>query len=105
MSNFDSATAHKYFSAHFFNNTWNYIDKSTRTDEESEMMILNAMSSLLHWRERGDATATNLSISYWQISRCYSLAKNASEAKYYANKCFEVSKDQQTPPFYLAYAY
>ena len=105
MSDFDTSKAHKYFSAHFFNTTWSYIDKKERSDEDNEMMILNALSSLLHWKNRGDATDTNLSISYWQISRVYSLANNAPEALYYANKCFDVSKDGKTPPFYLTYGY
>ncbi|MCO4781477.1 MAG: hypothetical protein KC646_04080 [Candidatus Cloacimonetes bacterium] len=105
MSKIDTQAAHKFFSANFFNTTWDFIDKETRTDEENEDMILNAMSSLMHWKLRGDATDTNISISYWQISRVYSLANNAQEASHYGHKCLEVSKDGKTPPFYLAYAY
>lgn len=105
MSKIDTQTAHKFFSANFFNNTWTFIDKETRTDIENEDMILHAMGSLLHWKLRGDATDTNMSISYWQISRVYSLAQNAQEAKHYGHKCLEVSKDGKTPPFYLAYGY
>lgn len=105
MSKFDNQSANQYFSTHFFNKTWDFIDKKQRSEEEVEDMILNALSSLHHWKLRGDATDTNLSISYWQISRVYSLANNPQEAIHYAHKCLEVSKDGKTPPFYLTYAY
>ncbi|MCJ8345604.1 hypothetical protein MJH12_08685 [bacterium] len=69
------------------------------------MMIFNAKSSLLHWIQRVDATDINLSISYWQISRCYSLVNNGSEALHYVKECLEISKDGKISAFYLIYAY
>ena len=101
----DTNNAHKHFSAACFNKTWDYIDKKERNEEDQEMMILNAMASLFHWKQREDCTSQNLSISYWQIAKVYGLNKNIQEAKSYAYKCLKVSENGQVPPFYLAYAY
>ena len=46
---FDPAKAHKFFSADCVNHAWGFIDKTDRTPEEDEQMLLLAMTSLWHW--------------------------------------------------------
>ncbi len=98
-------TAHQYFSVQCFNDTWNYIDKKERTDEENEKMIELAMASLWHWTQREDCTQQNLSIGYWQVSRVYALAGQAGNAVRYGNLCLEVSQGEDIPAFCVGYAY
>ncbi len=42
---FDLSTAHKFFSADCFNNTWGLIDKENRSPEEDDQMLLLATAS------------------------------------------------------------
>jgi len=94
---------HKYFSSHCFNKAWDLIDKTDRTDEESEEMVHYAMASLFHWSKRDDCTDRHKSIGCWQVSRCYALAGNMEHAERYGKLCLEFSENDE--PFYLGYAH
>lgn len=100
---FDVAAAHRYFSASCFNNAWTEIDKAERTLEETERMLLLAHASMWHWTERGDATPTNMSIGYWQLSRVHALAGEPESARKYARMCLEVTPEDD--PFCAGYAH
>ena len=43
---FDTASAHKYFSAHCFNSAWDLIEKKDRSAEEDQQMIDLAQASI-----------------------------------------------------------
>lgn len=98
----DEATAHRHFSAEFFNRAWELIEKKDRTLEDDERMISLAHASLGHWRLRVDCTDQNLSIGYWQISRVYAVLGQGANAKHYGELCLAVSGKE--PRFYLGYA-
>lgn len=100
---FDLNTAHRFFSADCFNRTWNLIEKTHRTAEEDQHMLMTAFASLWHWTQRPDCTRQNLSVGYWQVSRVYVLLKQAGPALQYATRCLEYSQGE--PPFYAGYAY
>ena len=101
--NFDPRDVHRHFSAACFNNAWTYIEKTERTAQDNERMILLSMASLWHWTQREDCAPRNLAVGYWQASRVYALAGLAGEARRYGELCLQYSKTE--PPFYLAYAY
>ena len=103
MPEFDSATAHRHFSAHCFNAAWEHIDKPERTSEETEEMIQCALASLWHWSQREDCTPTNLSIGYWQAARVYALAGEPTNARKYAQLCLDITPEDD--PFCLGYAH
>ncbi|MBR90446.1 MAG: hypothetical protein CMO66_04135 [Verrucomicrobiales bacterium] len=103
MPGLDSNAAHRLFSAHCFNTTWELIDKPGRTPEENEEMIQCTMASLWHWNQREDCTPTNLSIGYWQAARVYALAGEADNALKYSRLSLEVTPADN--PFYLGYAH
>ena len=103
MPEFDSATAHRHFSAHCFNAAWELIDKPERTPEETEQMIQRTMASLWHWNQCEDCTPTNLSIGYWQAARVYALADQADSAHKYAQLCLDITPEDD--PFCLGYAH
>lgn len=102
---FDLQEAHKYFSAHCFNQAWELIEKTIRSAEEDEQMIRLTLAAAWHWTQRSDCTPKNLSIGYWQNSRVYALVGQAENARRYAQLCLEVSQGEGIPPFYLGYAY
>src|ERR1051325_11159977 len=99
---FDAKAAHKHFSAHCFNKTWELIEKPSRLPDEDEEMISMCHASLWHWTQREDCAPRNLSIGYWQLSRVYSLAQRSDEARRYGRlSLFHAEKE---PAFYRAYA-
>jgi len=90
---FDVAAAHKYFAADCYNQTWNFIDKRNRTPEEDLSMLQTAMASLWHWSQREDATPTNFSIGYWQVSRVFALMGQADNARRYGEMSLKSAQD------------
>src|SRR5262245_27775596 len=100
---FDTAKAHRYFSANCFNKAWEFIEKPDRTPDEDEQMIRLSQASMWHWTQREDCKRQNLSIGYWQLSRVYAIAGRPDDARRYGQLCLEHSREE--PPFYLGYAY
>jgi hypothetical protein len=104
-TDFDQKVAHKYFSAECFNRAWDYIDKPVRKSSEGDTMLQLSMASLWHWTQREDCTPTNLSIGYWQVSRVYSLLRQADQARHYGQLCLDVSQIEGVEPYYRGCAY
>jgi len=69
--NFDLGTAHKYFAASCFNQTWIHLESAERCPADNEEMRALAHASLWHWQQRQDCTTRNLSIAFWLLSRVY----------------------------------
>jgi tetratricopeptide (TPR) repeat protein len=103
----DLASAHRFFSTHCFNAVWDLIDKPERSVDEDDAMVQLSLTSLWHWTQREDCSASNLSVGYWQVSRVYALVGRAEDARRYAQRCLQVSDDDDDDvgPFYLGYAY
>ena len=104
-TNIDLQAAHKYFSAECFNQAWDWIDKPRRNKTEEDKMLQLSLASLWHWTQREDCTATNLSVGYWQVSRVFSLLRQAENAKQYGELCLETANREGVEPFYRGYAY
>ena len=100
---FDLIAAHKVFSADNFNKTWEYIGGSERSQEDNLAMLHTAIASLWHWSQRGDATAKNLSVGYWQVSRVFSLIRQPDNARMYG--LLSLKHAEMLEPFYQGYAY
>lgn len=101
---FDLSAAHRYFSAHCFNQAWELIEKAERTPDEDEQMIRLSLAATWHWTQRSDCTPTHLSVGYWQAARIYAILGQAENARRYAQMCLEASQAPGVEPFYLAYA-
>lgn len=102
---FDLLAANKYFSATCFNQTWDYMDKPARTQDEDDAMLSLSLASLWHWTQREDCTSTNLSIGYWQVSRVFALLRQADNARHYGELCLEASLKEGVPAYHLGTAY
>lgn len=68
-------------------------------------MLQLSLASLWHWTQREDCNATNLSVGYWQVSRVFSLLRQAENAKQYGELCLETANWEGVEPFYRGYAY
>ena len=97
--------AHKYFSKHCFNETWDFLDKDNLTDLEKVQMISSAFASLYHWSKREEQTNQNMSVGYWQLSRVFAIVGDGQNSLKFANLCLDVSQNNDVSEFYLGYAY
>lgn len=101
----DLAAAHEHFSAACFNATWDLLDKTDRSDDESEEMLRLAQTSLWHWIQRSDSGAKQRSVGYWLLSRVHAVRGEATEARRDGERCLAESVDGDLPPFYRGFAY
>jgi hypothetical protein len=102
---FELKAAHEYFSTECFNRAWDLIEQEERTEEEDERMLHTSLASLWHWQQRSDCTARELSLGYWQVSRVYALIGRSENARWYADRCLEITEGAELPAFYQGYAY
>ncbi len=102
---FDIQSAHDYFAAECFNRAWDYIAKSRRSKRDDDQMLQLSLTSLWHWTQRKDVSATNLSVGYWQVSRVFALLRQADNARHYGELSLEAAQDQEVEAFYRGYAY
>jgi hypothetical protein len=68
-------------------------------------MIRLSLASTWHWKQRDDCTQVNLSVSFWQTSRIYSILEQVDNARRYARLCLNASQGEDVAQFYLGYAY
>jgi ketosteroid isomerase-like protein len=101
----DMQEIHKQLSVKCFNECWGLIEKTDRTAEDTENMLLLAAASLWHWKQRTDCQPSNLSVGYWQVSRVHALAGQHDMARLFGQKCLAVGQDSKLSPFYVGYAY
>lgn len=100
---FDATAAHRWYSATFFNQTWDLIDKADRSADENQQMVELCLASIAHWRLREDCKPVNLSIGYWLAARVHSLIGRADEALRYAWLSLEKGREQGA--FFEGYAH
>jgi hypothetical protein len=99
----DERFAHRYFASNCFNLAWTYIDRSDRSSQDDESMLLASAASLWHWTQREDCTLRNLSIGHWQLSRAYALAGQGDNAMRHATRSLELAEGES--PFYIGYGH
>ena len=102
---FDVDSAHRYFAARCFNDSWALIGKATRTADEEEALIALGHASLWHWTRRPDCSDKSLSIAYWMLARIYCLTSRVEGAERYAKRCLEISQRPGVPNYFLGCAH
>ena len=86
-----------------FNFTWTLLEKTDRTEDESEVMVKAAHASALHWLQVGQPV--NFARSEWQISRVYGVLNRAEGALHHGQRCLQICEDHGVGDFDLAFAY
>lgn len=94
---------HRDMAVSLFNLVWDLMGKPDRTPEENDKMIHAAHASRYHWGETG--TAVNLARGEWQISRVYAILNRIEPALYHAQRCLEITHQNNIGDFDLAFAY
>src|SRR5262245_10029573 len=96
----DLEKADHYYAAGAFNTTWEYLDKSKRSLEETMSMIHCCHTSMWHWLRTPEHTQDNVNIGLWQLSRVYAVASQdtgnnefAKMAKSYASEALAHSRN------------
>ena len=100
---FSEKDAHTHFAKRLFNYTWDLMEKQERTREENELMVHSAHSSAYHWLQVG--SPVNFQRSAWQLARVYTILGDKEKSLYYAQRCYEMTREQDLKDFDLAFAY
>ena len=84
----DEFELHKRIARECFNETWNYLEKEARSEEDDRIMLNLTHASRYHWSLIGNAE--NLAVGDWQISRVYSALKQPMLALQFAKSSLEL---------------
>lgn len=94
---------HKKLAVDLFNQTWNYLDSSTRSEETDFLMIHTAHASLYHWYQVGDAL--NHARGEWMVSHVYGVLQLGESALYHGKRSLHLCLENNIGDFDLAFAY
>ena len=95
---FDLATANRWFAVEFNNQTWDLVEKPSRSADEVQRMIHLAHAALVHWQAVG--TALNRQRGENLLATVYVLAGDAAAAVRHAERCLSLSVEnakEETP--------
>lgn len=94
---------HKKEAVDNFNKTWELIDKTNRSHEDTIEMIHRAHASRYHWGQIG--TPLEFLRGEWQISRVYALTGIAESAILHGKESLRLCRENKIGGFDLAFAY
>jgi hypothetical protein len=94
---------HRKFAIESFNGTWELLEKTDRTPEETQRMFHMAHASRYHWGEIG--TPLNFARGDWLISRVYATQGFGVMSFRYAISSLELCEKNDIGDFDLAFAY
>ena len=83
-----------------FNETWNFLDKKSRSKEEDIQMIMLSHASRYHWGKVG--TPRNMAVADWQISRVYADLKQPDMALLFAKSSLEACEKNKLTDMLLS---
>jgi len=86
-----------------FNETWDYIDKANRTDEDDLNMIHCAHTSRYLWGQVGEPL--NFERGEWQLSKVYATLNKGQQALYHASACLKICEEHHIEDFDIVFAY
>lgn len=88
---FDIPRAHRWFAVEFNNLAWDLLEKESLSDEEAELLVDTAHSSVRHWREAGQA------INYLRgqvlLTTVYARIGDAPAAVRHAERCLKSARE------------
>jgi DNA-binding transcriptional MerR regulator len=89
--------------ADLFNYTWTLLERTDRTERETDLMIHAAHASRFMWEDIGEPV--NHARGEWQIARVYSVADRPEPALHHAHRCLQIVEEHGVGDFDLACAY
>ncbi|MGD0146832.1 MAG: hypothetical protein ABSB53_08315 [Nitrososphaerales archaeon] len=76
-----------------FNETWDYLEKRYRTQQEDQKMLQLAHASRYHWGLVG--TSRNRAVGDWQISRVYAALKEPHLSLLFAKSSLKICRREK----------
>ncbi|MGE8203490.1 hypothetical protein ACQKP0_02920 [Heyndrickxia sp. NPDC080065] len=98
-----SEEIHKKLAIQCFNQVWDLLEKTERSQTDDDTMIHKAHASRYHWGIVG--APVNFSRGEWQISRVYSVLKRPEPAIFHAKRNLEICLEHGIEDFDLAFAF
>ncbi len=95
----DLAEAHRRFSKDAYNAAADILWSDDRSPEAVQRLLTLAHVSFWHWSQRPDATARNLSIAHWMLSRAHEVAGDGHGALTQARLCMAAARETGEPYF------
>jgi DNA-binding transcriptional MerR regulator len=89
--------------ADLFNYTWTLLEKTDRTERETDLMVHAAHASRFMWEDIGEPV--NHARGEWQVARVYSVADRPEPALHHAHRCLQIVEEHGVGDFDLACAY
>jgi DNA-binding transcriptional MerR regulator len=89
--------------ADLFNFTWTLLEKTDRSERETDLMVHAAHASRFMWEDIGEPV--NHARGEWQIARVYAVADRPEPALHHARRCLEIVEEHGVGDFDLACAY
>lgn len=86
-----------------FNETWDYLDKTERTEEDIREMLHKTHGSLMRWRSA--EKPLNNERGEWQVSHVYAVLGYGDLALLFAKECLRICLEAGIGDFDLAFAY
>lgn len=84
---------HRKTAVRCFNETWDYLEKKDRTEQDGQKMLYLAHASRYHWGLVG--TPRNKAVGDWQISRVYAALKQPHLSLLFAKSSLEICKRER----------
>ena len=94
---------HKQMAVELFNQTWDLMERQDKDQAEIDRMIHAAHASRYHWEIAGGPV--NIARGEWLISRVYALLQRQEPCLYHADRCLQVTSENDLKDFDLAFAY
>lgn len=94
---------HKKVANETNNSIWPVLDSKTPTDAQLEEALHAAHASRYHWSKVG--TAVNMVRAEYMISRVYCAMNRGEPALFHAQRCLQITKENNIGDFDLAFAY
>lgn len=91
--------AHRRFSKDAYNAAADILWSDDRSPEAVQRLLTLAHVSYWHWTQRPDATARNLSIAHWMLSRAHEAAGDGQGALAQARLCMAMAREAGEPYF------
>ena len=85
--------------------TWDFLMKKERSEQDDLRMIMFAKSSLYHWKQSTNFQPVNEQRGEWLISRVYSILEKGETALFHAKNTIALTEKYELKDFDLAYAY
>ncbi len=103
---FDIDKAHYWFGVEFNNRIYPLLEKSGRTDEETEVMIAMAYASTLHWSKFSKHTLANKARGENMVATALTYAGRKESAIHHAKRNYDIvfNNKNEMADFDISYA-